>query len=241
MRLLVTRPEPDATRQARALTERGHEAVLAPLLAIEFLPETPLELDGTQALIVTSRNALRALAAHPQLPDALALPLIAVGEATAKAAAQLGFLDVTTGPGTAEGLATLIPESFRADGGPLVHISGEKIAFDLRSRLEAKGFAVRRLIVYRAVAAKVLPPKALASLKAGELDGLILMSPRTAASLVRLVFAHGAATEASRLNCYCLSRAVAREAEPLKAPLKIASRPREEDILALIDSDTASL
>jgi uroporphyrinogen-III synthase len=240
MRLLVTRPEPDATRQARALTKRGHEAVLAPLLAIEFLPETPLELDGAQALIVTSRNALRALAAHPQLPDALALPLVAVGEATAKAAAELGFLDVTTGPGTAEGLATLIPESFGVDGGPLVHISGENIAFDLRSKLEAKGFAVRRLIVYRAVAAKALPPEALASLKAGELNGVILMSPGTAASLVRLVFAHGATTEASRLNCYCLSGAVAREAEPLKAPLKIASRPREEDILALIDSGTAS-
>ena len=36
MRLLVTRPEPDASREAETLTARGHEPVLAPLLAIEF-------------------------------------------------------------------------------------------------------------------------------------------------------------------------------------------------------------
>src|SRR5680860_747701 len=79
MRVLVTRPEFDATREAEALTARGHEPVLAPLLAIEFLPGVSLDLDGAQALIVTSRNALRALAAHAELKQALALPLFAGG------------------------------------------------------------------------------------------------------------------------------------------------------------------
>ena len=93
MRLLVTRPEPDANRQAEALAKRGHDPVLAPLLTIEFLNGVPLELAGAQALIVTSRNALRPLALHPDLDVALQLPLFAVGEATARAAAQLGFAD----------------------------------------------------------------------------------------------------------------------------------------------------
>ena len=91
MRVLVTRPEPDATRQAERLAARGHEPVLAPLLAIESATDTPPELEGAQALIVTSRNALRALASHPDLATALQLPLFAVGEATAKAATDLGF------------------------------------------------------------------------------------------------------------------------------------------------------
>ena len=40
MRLLVTRPEPDATRQAEILAARGHEPVVAPLLLIEPATET---------------------------------------------------------------------------------------------------------------------------------------------------------------------------------------------------------
>src|SRR5690606_34319874 len=66
MRVLVTRPEPDARQEADALRARGYEPVLAPLLDIEFLKGVSLDLDGAQAVVITSRNALRALADHPQ-------------------------------------------------------------------------------------------------------------------------------------------------------------------------------
>jgi uroporphyrinogen-III synthase len=241
MRLLVTRPEPDASRQAKALAERGHRPVLTPLLAIELIHDLPLNLTGTQALIATSRNALRAVASHLELSAALRLPLYAVGDATAKAAAELGFADVTIGPGTAEALGRLIAARLRASAGPLVHLSGETVAFDLKSALEARGFSVRQPILYRAVAAAVLPPDVVSMLKAGRLDGVVLMSPRTGATFAGLIRQHGLVTEASRLNCYCLSGAVAQTAEPLKARLIVAARPSEEDVLALIDSDAASL
>ena len=91
MRLLVTRPEPDATRQAEILAARGHEPIVAPLLLIEPVTDVPLELDGVQGLIVTSRNVFRTLASHPGLAAARSLPLFAVGEATASAATELGF------------------------------------------------------------------------------------------------------------------------------------------------------
>ena len=93
MRLLVTRPEPDAGREAEALAARGHEAVIAPLLVIEFAEDAPLDFAGVQALIVTSRNALRAIASRRELAEARKLPLFAVGEATARAARDVGFAD----------------------------------------------------------------------------------------------------------------------------------------------------
>ena len=240
MRLLVTRPEPDATRQAELLAARGHEPVLAPLLAIEVERAVSLELDGAQALLVTSRNSLRALASHPDLPAALQLPLFAVGDATAKAAADLGFADVTTGPGTGETLARLISDTLEPKSGALVHLSGETVAFDLKSALQAQGFTVRQPILYRAVAATNLPESALSLLRAGRLDGAILMSPRIAAIFAALVVRHGVVTQASRLDCYCLSAAVAQAVEPLKARVIVAARPREEDILALISPEAAS-
>jgi len=205
------------------------------LLAIETATEMPLELDGAQALIVTSRNALRALATHRELAASLQLPLFAVGEATAKAAAELGFAKVTSGPGTGEGLSRLIADALDPNAGALVHLSGKTVAFDLKSALQAKGFTLRQPVLYRAVAATRLPESALALLNAGELDGVILMSPRTAAIFAALVVRADALTQAARLDCYCLSAAVAQAVESLKARAIVAARPSEEDILALLD------
>ena len=111
MRLLVTRPEPDGSRQAEKLRAMGHEPVLAPLLTIEILPGVALDLKGAQAIIVTSRNVLRAVAARPELIEARNLPLYAVGDATADVAAELGFRQIVVGAGTGEQLADLIARS----------------------------------------------------------------------------------------------------------------------------------
>jgi uroporphyrinogen-III synthase len=240
MLLLVTRPEPDAGRQAETLTARGHKAVLAPLLTIEYDPDAPLQLEGAQALIATSRNALRALAAHPARGEALKMPLLAVGDATAGEAQALGFADVTIGPGTGAKLAKLIAREFEPGRGALVHLSGDTIAFDLKAALEAEGFTVRRLVLYRAVPAAALPDEALSLLKAGELDGVILMSPRTAKTFAELAARHGLVTQANGPVCYCLSEAVAEAVRPLGGVVRVAARPREEDILALLDSEAAS-
>ena len=151
MRILVTRPEPDASRQADKLAAHGHAAVLAPLLAIEPVADVPLQLECAQALLVTSRNALRALAAHRELAEALALRLFAVGEATAHEAQGLGFADVTAGPGTGAALAKWVSAELLPGNGPLVHLAGETLAFDLKAALASQGFVVRQPVLYRAV------------------------------------------------------------------------------------------
>jgi uroporphyrinogen-III synthase len=240
MRLLVTRPEPDAASEAEMLTARGHEAVLAPLLTIEFLGEARVTLDGAQALIATSRNALRALASRPEFGDALKLPLLAVGDATASEARALGFSDLTIGPGTGAKLAKLIVNELEPEHGALVHLSGETIAFDLQTALEVQGFTVRRAVLYRAVPSGALPAPILSLLEEGKLDGVILMSPRTAKTFAALVARHGLVTQAKSLVCYCLSEAVAEAAARLGCELRVAARPREEDVLALLDSEAAS-
>ena len=240
MRILVTRPEPDASRQADKLGARGHAAVLAPLLAIQPVADVPLQLEGAQALLVTSRNALRALAAHRELAEALTLPLFAVGKATARAAHVLGFADVTAGPGTGAALANLVSEELQPEQGPLVHLAGETLAFDLKAALAREGFVVRQPALYRAVPAAKLPAEALSLLKEGKLDGAILMSPRTAGIFADLVLREDAVTQASSVVCYCLSEAVAESLTQFGFAVRVAALPREEDVLALLDSQAAS-
>lgn len=240
MRVLVTRPEPDASRQAEMLSARGYEPVVAPLLSIDYLDDAALDLAGAQALIVTSRNALRALAAHKQLDEALRVPVLAVGDATAHAAQELGFREVTIGLGTGAALAGLIKQELEPKEGPLLHLTGDVIAYDLAAALEAHGFAVRKTLLYRGVPVTALPPKALAMLKDGRIDGVILMSPRTARIFRELLVKHDAAEAGNGLICYCLSEAIAEELTPLGVEVRVAATPREEDVLALLDSEAAS-
>lgn len=240
MRVLVTRPELDARREAEALAALGHEPMVAPLLEIEFLPGVDLNLDGAQALVMTSRNALRALAAHEGLDRALELPLFAVGEATAREAKQLGFTEVTIGPGTGAGLLPLIRREVHPEKGALVHISAEKVAYDLQPLLEEEGFEFRRVVLYRSHPAPAFPDEVVAGLAAGAVDGVILLSPRTAKTFAALAERQGVATQAKRLVCYCLSPAVAEAVTPLGLEVRVPAHPREEDILALLDSDASS-
>lgn len=240
MRVLVTRPELDARREAEVLAAHGHEPLLAPLLEIEFLPGVELDLDDAQALIMTSRNALRALAAHDAFERALELPLFAVGEATAREARQLGFTEVTIGPGTAAGLLPLIRREVHPEKGALVHIAAETVAFDLQPLLEEEGFAFRRIVLYRSHPAPAFPEEIAAGLASGAVDGVILLSPRTARTFATLAERQGVATRAKGPVCYCLSPAVAEAVTPLGLEVRVPAHPREEDILALLDSDASS-
>lgn len=235
MHLLLTRPdagaEPDPLHAA--LLAGGHRITSAPLLSIVHAEAMP-SLDGMQALIATSRNGLRALAASPLLAPALVLPLFAVGPATAALGRALGFRRVIEGPGGGRELLPLIGKMDPA-AGPLMHLAGDKLAFDLAGALEAQGFSVRTEIVYRTEPATDLPLEAVHALRHGFLGGVVLMSPRTAKVYVKLV-REAALTEGSHRPVYfCLSEAVARELQPLgTVRIAVAGSPNSQEMLALI-------
>lgn len=111
MRVLVTRPRPAAERTAARLSAMGHEAVILPLMQAQHLAGAARAAlsEPHQAIAVSSGEAVRVLGAlGPALEPHLATPLFAVGEATARAAGDLGFTDVRIGPGTGEGLAETV-------------------------------------------------------------------------------------------------------------------------------------
>jgi uroporphyrinogen-III synthase len=240
MRWLVTRPEPDAMKLMAVLEEHGQEAVVEPLLSISFDDGDSIDLEGVQALIATSRNALRAIKAHPLRKEAQHLPLFAVGRATATEARALGFETVITGAGTAEELVTHIASVVDPAAGFLLHLAGDVQAMDLESELGAHGFRILQPIVYRMEAAKAFSDLLVEQLAMGEIDGVILMSPRTAQIYAGLMRKHGLAKIARGLIHICLSEAIAQRLAPLgTVPIEIAQSPRLEEVLALIDAAAA--
>jgi uroporphyrinogen-III synthase len=242
MRLLVTRPEPDALRLRALLEKAGHEATVEPLLSVSFDDADPIELDGAQALIATSRNALRALKASPAAAEARHLPLFAVGKATAAEARTLGIETVVTGAGTAAELVAHIVSVLDPANGVLVHLAGDALAHDLAGELEAHGFRVRQPVVYRMVPATAFADTTVEDLATHAIDGVLLMSPRTATIYAGLVTRHGLTTAVRTLPHFCMSDAVARRLQPLgPLPTRVADAPRLEELLALIDESAAQL
>src|SRR6185437_5260257 len=144
MHVLITRPEGDGEALKAQIEQFDCRATLAPLISIvsEAIPFSAIA--GATALIVTSRNALKALA----------LPLYAVGPGTAALARDLGFKDIREGPGTGAELVPILSAEGRRTGGTFVHLAGNVLAFDLKTALEGEGVTVKTVTAYRAVAAE---------------------------------------------------------------------------------------
>lgn len=240
MRLLVTRAEPDAIRLRAALEELGHEATVAPLLSVAYVENPSFDFADVQALIATSRNALRALRNSPARRDAVGLPLFAVGRATAEEARALGFGTVITGAGNAQALMNHIVSVVDPAAGLLMHLAGDRLAVDLAGDLEAQGFRVLEVVVYRTVAAKSLAEDVVEQLGMGEIDGVILLSPHTAAVYASLVRKAGLTALVRSLTHFCLSQAVARRLDALSlTDIEIAAEPSLREVLASISNRTA--
>lgn len=233
MRLLITRPEDDARPVAAALAGRGIDTLTEPLLAIDVLDGPALDLDGIQALLITSTNGARAAARRTARRD---IAVHAVGDASARAARAAGFTDVTSAGGDVDDLARVVAQRADPAAGVLLHVAGSEVAGDLAGMLEGAGFTYRRAVLYAARTATSLSDAARLALSEGALDGVLFFSPRTAATFVSLVQAAELSGACARLTAYCLSPAVAGKAAALSwAAVVVAPKPEQAALLAAIN------
>ena len=235
MRLLVTRPEADGERTAAALRRLGHAVILAPLLRIETLADADIGAGPFAGLAITSRNAVAALGPQPRR-DLAALPLFVVGDRSAESARALGFADVVSGGRDVAALARVIATRLPASRLPLLYLAGEDRAGDLAEALAAQGIPVRTVVAYRAVMADALPEAAVQALAAGEIDGVLHFSRRSAEAYLACCRRAGLGAAALAPQQYCLSAHVAEPLTGGAAKIRIAERPEEPGMLELLVS-----
>jgi len=259
MRILVTRPLEDGQAIAHRLQAMGHQALLAPLLEPQFDAGPPPDLVGVQAILATSANGIRALVhrlhrsaspfsaergkgevavaseAQPSGSEGrrglFEIPVFAVGPQTTEEARQAGFSNVRNADGDARALAAAVPGWTTPDKGALLHVCGQEAPGTLAGLLADQGFDVRRAALYRVDAVRALPPAIAASLRAGDVDGALFFSPRSARVFCELA----AGLPLTRLTAFCISPATAAALPPdLFGKVAVAAKPNQEALLDLL-------
>lgn len=242
MTILITRPEPDASDLADLLVSRGFSVLVNPLMTLELCYSNPLPVEDVQGVIVTSRNALRALAQNASLADLCSVPLFAVGEATALAAKELGFHTIYEGPGTARELLPVIREKAETSEGRLLHVAGREKSFDLKKVLETEGFKIDVAVVYAMEPVTQLETRTVDAFASGEVADVILLSPKTAKIFSGLAKKSGLEPFFSDVTFFCLSKNVAQAIEiEGNYRMAVAAEPKLEEVLALLNHDAAHL
>lgn len=179
--VLVTRPEPGAAAAAALLRARGLVPVVAPFLRVSARAAVLPDAARVQAVLAASGQALDMLQAAPAL---LALPLLAVGDATAARAGARGFRVVHSADGDAPALAALAARLCDPSGAALLLLCGASQGQGLAAALRGRGFRVARRVVYAARPVARFPAPAAAALAGGGTRAVLFLSAGTARSFV---------------------------------------------------------
>lgn len=209
LQIIITRPAPDADALVAPIRTAGADPVLSPVMAIR--PRAvEVDLQGIGALAFTSANGVRVFAA---LSPERGLPVFAVGAATARQAAEAGFIDIETADGDVQSLASLIAASKQSF--EILHLAGSDRAGDLIALLAARNRPARRLVIYDAIESPSLSAAAVAALRENaENCAVVFFSPRSLRLFETQMQAAGLASQSLRPIALCFSAAIAREADP---------------------------
>lgn len=230
--VLITRPQPQASRFALALAERYGDRVkpvLTPMLApVFFSPSLPQGIFGS--VILTSETGVRAAVT---LPGDLPRRAYCVGDQTAAVAAEAGF-QARSAAGDAEALLQLLLRE--PQDAPFLHLRGREARGSLIARLRAAGVQAEELIVY-AQEPQPLSPEACQVLDGQGPIVVPLFSPRSAEIFRRALSSFSVKDDIwDRLHIAALSPTVsAHFPECPPNQIAVAQSPIQAELFSALD------
>ncbi|RWA68290.1 MAG: uroporphyrinogen-III synthase [Mesorhizobium sp.] len=232
VRVLVTRPEPGASRTARRLEAQGFQPILLPLTETAALPVEASSFPAAAAVAVTSANAVRH--APGELVAALvALPCHAVGKRTAEACRAAGFTSVSDGPGDAEALAGALADELA--GKEIVYLCGRVRFPAFEERLAAAGAHVRPVETYDTVELDYSGADVIARSSGMPVEAVLLYSAKAASAMTDLAQRPSLEHLFENTEFLVLSARVAEAlGEVGGQKVRIAAQPDEDALLALL-------
>lgn len=229
-RVLVTRPQPGASRTAERLARAGYEPVLLPLS--EILPLQPTLGDGPFATAAaSSANAIRH--APPALVARLAATrLFAVGDETAAAARAAGFEQVQSSSGSAEDLARDVVAATKR-GARIAYLCGRVRLDALEIALAQAGRAVAAIETYDTRRRNPSPGE-LAALDGAPIAAALVYSAKAAEALAGLASALPGTVFSGTAFIAISSRVAERLATVASGQVLAAAAPQEDAMFDLL-------
>ena len=149
MSVWITRSAPDNLRTARALRELGRKPLIVPVLTTRPLPQPSLR-SPPDAIVFTSVHAVRH---HPRDERLLWVPVFAASGLVADAAANAGYVTVTSTGGDEATLPFLMGHTLPDDARVMIFCAA-RTSPALTERLCALGLRVERRAVYEPMPAR---------------------------------------------------------------------------------------
>lgn len=218
--LLIVRPEHGAIKTAARAIELGLMPIVDPLFQMEALSWDVPETARYDALLLTSANAVQYGGA--KFCDYAALPVLAVGEATAAAAKLAGFNVAAIGTG---GVDALLCDEDAKPFARLLHLTGKH-----SHKAETRARAITTIPVYEAAALQ-LGRKARAILDAPCV--VLVHSARAAHHFAAEIDRVG--LNRSQISLAVISPTVAEQAGKGWAALEIAATPGDDALLTVAE------
>lgn len=222
MKLLVVRPQPGADATAARIVTAGHKAVVLPLFEVQPIAWDVPPAEKYDALLLTSGNAVRE--AGDRLDALRALPVFAVGSATALAARGAGLTTMAVG---GRNVADLLEIAHQAGHRHVLWLAGE----DRTAVSAPDGMTLELRIVYRSAALSV-PDNFAAHIRS--VDAILLHSPRAARHLAALC--DDQAIDRTAVTLATLSPAIAQNAGSGWKAVVIAADPNDAALLSQLQS-----
>jgi uroporphyrinogen-III synthase len=211
MRVLLTRPQAQSEELGAVLEGQGVEWLGEPLLRIVPVPWDPGVIAGKQALLLTSANASRELLRVSG--DRRTCRSMLSGRAPRRRSWQRDSRTCRRRAGR-RWISSPKSAAMSIRAGRLLHLSGLDITCDLAVGLASAGFAVDRVVAYRAAAVERLSGEVMREISRNRVDVALFLSARTAAIFSNLVLSSGIADACSRMTAIAISRKVTEALRP---------------------------
>lgn len=233
-RVLVTRPEPGASRTAERLRIAGCEPVLLALSKIKAVPVADFDASRFDVVAATSANAL-AHAPRALIETIADLPCFTVGEKTASEARAAGMENVVAGDGDGAVLAALVTAKTKARE-RVLYLCGKVRRDDFESALAAAGRTVLAVETYDTVARAVSADEAGRVLSNRPVNAVLVYSQQGAKSLLPLLKAPLLAPLFADARILCLSPRIAEVFSGMR--VFAAETPDEDALFALLGQES---
>lgn len=227
--ILITRPAADDGEFSRRLMMEGYKIFHEPMLEIAAEDFQIPDLSVYDALIFTSRHAVKIFSA--QVTERK-ITVYAVGPQTAEMLASAHFEKMIVAVGDGASLNEVLSRNPPPGDGRLLYIRGRDVAGAV---IAPPGFQIEELIVYRAEKATHLSDACRAHIESGRIAAATFFSVRTAEAFVALAREKGIESGLKATKALCISQGVVECVRPISwAGTYAAQTPDRQGMIALV-------